>query len=154
MISHRAKYALRALVALAQADTSAFLGDIAEEQCIPRKFLEQIMLDLKRERIVQSRRGRYGGYALLRPADQITFGEILRLIDGPLAPLPCLSRTAYRRCADCHSEKDCEVRHVFIDVVESTRSVLDRTTIAQAVNGKKAAVPHKRKSEPRVRSRR
>jgi Rrf2 family protein len=135
MISQRAKYALKALLALARVETSAMIGDIAKQHRIPHKFLEQILLDLKREGLVQSRRGRSGGYALLRPADQITFGEVLRIVDGPIAPLPCLSRTAYRRCADCHSERSCEVRRVFSDVAESARLVLDQMTIADAVAG-------------------
>jgi len=84
---------------------------------------------------VQSRRGRSGGYALLRPADQITFGEVLRIVDGPIAPLPCLSRTAYRRCTDRDSEKSCEVRRVFSNVAESARLVLDQITIADAIAG-------------------
>jgi Rrf2 family protein len=138
MISQRAKYALKALLALARIETSAMIGDIAKQHRIPHKFLEQILLDLKREGLVQSRRGRSGGYALLRPADQITFGEVLRIVDGPIAPLPCLSRTAYRRCADCHSERSCEVRRVFSDVAESARLVLDQMTIAEAANSKPA----------------
>jgi Rrf2 family protein len=148
MISQRAKYALRALIALARAETSAMIGDIAEQQRIPHKFLEQILLDLKHEGVVQSKRGRFGGYALLRPADQITFGEILRLIDGPIAPLPCLSRTAYRRCADCHSEKLCEVRRVFSEVAESARLVLDRTTIAQAVGIESSKMMQRTRKRP------
>ena len=101
MISQKAKYALRALVALARAGNKSLVtSDIAEREQIPRKFLEQILLELKRDGIVQSRRGKSGGYALLRPADTITFGQVLRLIDGPLAPVPCLSRVAYRRCKD------------------------------------------------------
>ena len=140
MISQRAKYALRALIALARTEASAMIGDIAKEQRIPHKFLEQILLDLKREGIVRSKRGRFGGYALLRPADQVTFGEVLRLIDGSIAPLPCLSRTAYRRCADCLSEKHCEVRGVFSEVADSARLVLDRTTIAQAAGIESAKV--------------
>jgi len=138
MISQRAKYALKALLALARVESSAMIGDIAKQHRIPHKFLEQILLDLKRQGLVQSRRGRSGGYALLRPADQITFGEVLRIVDGPIAPLPCLSRTAYRRCADCHSEKSCEVRRAFSDVAESARLVLDQTTIADAVAGNSA----------------
>jgi Rrf2 family protein len=137
MISQRAKYALKALLALARVETS-MIGDIARQHGIPHKFLEQILLDLKYEGLVQSRRGRSGGYALLRPADQITFGEVLRIVDGPIAPLPCLSRTAYRRCADCHNEKSCEVRRVFSDVAESARLVLDQMTIADAVAGNSA----------------
>jgi Rrf2 family protein len=132
MISQRAKYALKALIALARANGSTMIGDIAKRHGIPQKFLEQILLELKREGIVQSRRGRSGGYALLQPADKITFGNVLRIVDGPIAPLPCLSRTEYRRCEDCRSETACEVRHVFSEVASSARLVLDQTTIAQA----------------------
>ena len=80
-----------------------------------------------------SKRGKLGGYALLMSADQITFGQVLRILDGPLAPLPCLSRIAYRRCPDCRNEADCEIRHVFAGVANSAREVLDRTTIADAI---------------------
>src|SRR5688572_2148921 len=132
MISQKARYALRALIALARSE-SMMIADIAEQQQIPRKFLEQILLDLKHQGIVASRRGRLGGYGLLLPSDQITFGRVLRIIDGPIAPLPCLSRVAYRRCADCKSEANCEIRHVFARVAESAREVLDRTTISEAV---------------------
>lgn len=134
MISQKARYALRALIALAGAD-SLMIAEIAEDQRIPRKFLEQILLDLKRHGIVASRRGRHGGYALLARPDQITFGRVLRIIDGPIAPLPCLSRIAYRRCPDCKNEATCEIRRVFAGVAESARAVLDRTTIAEAMRG-------------------
>jgi len=135
MISQKAKYALRALVALARTqDASLATSEIAKQQRIPRKFLEQILLDMKREGFVQSRRGKLGGYALLRPADTITFGQVLRLIDGPIAPLPCLSRIAYRRCVDCQNESACEVRRVFARVAQSARAVLDETTIADAIS--------------------
>ncbi|MGF1624867.1 MAG: RrF2 family transcriptional regulator [Alphaproteobacteria bacterium] len=134
MISQKAKYALRALVALAQTrEVSLTAAEIAAQQAIPKKFLEQILLDLKREGIIHSRRGRAGGYALLRPADTITFGQVLRLMDGPIAPLSCLSRIAYRRCEDCLDESACEIRRVFAQVAQSTRTVLDQTTIADAV---------------------
>jgi Rrf2 family protein len=134
MISQKAKYAFKALIALARAsDGSMATGEIAEQQNIPKKFLEQILLDLKHEGILYSRRGRAGGYALHKPADMVTFGQVLRLMDGPIAPLPCLSRTAYRRCDDCRSESSCEVRHVFAKVAHSMRAVLDQTTIADAV---------------------
>ncbi len=134
MISHKAKYALRALVALAQAPRgqSIQISDIAEAQSIPRKFLEQILLDLKHHGFVASRRGKFGGYQLLRDAGDITIGQILRVVDGPIAPLPCLSKTAYRRCEDCRSEAECEIRHVFARVADATRGVLDVTTLADA----------------------
>ena len=109
------------------------VGEIAAQERIPRKFLEQILLELKRHGIVQSRRGKFGGYGLLMPADRITFGQVLRILDGPIAPLPCLSRIAYRRCADCQTEENCEIRRVFAKVAESARDVLDRTTIADAI---------------------
>ncbi|WP_090593609.1 RrF2 family transcriptional regulator [Pelagibacterium luteolum] len=135
MISHKAKYALRALVALARADQDRPLAisDIAKSQHIPKKFLEQILLDLKHHGILESKRGKGGGYILLKPADRISYGEVLRIIDGPIAPLPCLSITAYRRCADCIDEQRCETRRVFSEVATQTRRVLDTTTIADAV---------------------
>ncbi len=134
MISQKAKYALRALIALAKADPKdpLLISRIAEEQKIPRKFLEQILLELKNAGLLASRRGKLGGYALLKPPAEITFGQVLRLIDGPIAPLPCLSRVAYRKCADCPDESSCEIRQVFAKVVAAERAVLDRTSIAEA----------------------
>jgi Rrf2 family protein len=135
MISQKAKYALRALVSLARAGRgeTMMIGEISKQQAIPKKFLEQILLELKRAGILLSKRGRLGGYALLRAPSEITFGEVLRLIDGPIAPLPCLSKIAYRRCSDCADEASCEIRHVFARVTVATREVLDRTSLADAV---------------------
>ncbi|WP_048649076.1 RrF2 family transcriptional regulator [Nitratireductor soli] len=138
MISQKAKYALRALIALARShgtDNTQLISDIAEQQRIPKKFLEQILLDLKHHGIVVSRRGKAGGYMLLKSPDTITFGEVMRIVDGPIAPLPCLSRMAYRRCEDCREEKSCEVRRVFARVATATREVLDGTTIADCISG-------------------
>ncbi|TWG97022.1 BadM/Rrf2 family transcriptional regulator [Mesorhizobium sp. J18] len=136
MISQKAKYALKALIVLAKSepDSVQMISEIAEVQRIPKKFLEQILLDLKHQGIVISRRGKAGGYLLLKKPEQITFGEILRIIDGPVAPLPCLSRIAYRRCVDCVSEEGCEVRRVFAKVAEATRDILDRTTLADCLD--------------------
>lgn len=135
MISQKAKYALRALVALSRVPPgeSVMISEISREQVIPKKFLEQILLELKRAGIVMSKRGRLGGYVLLKAPEQVTFGEVLRLIDGPIAPLPCLSKIAYRRCTDCADEATCEVRHVFARVALATREVLDRTSLADAL---------------------
>ena len=142
MISQKAKYALRALVALCRTsgDEPLMISEISRTQAIPKKFLEQILLELKRAGIVMSRRGRQGGYVLLRAPEKVTFGEVLRLIDGPIAPLPCLSKIAYRRCADCADEGTCEIRHVFARVTLATREVLDRTTLADAIAAR-SAVP-------------
>lgn len=135
MISQKARYALRALLALARPGPgkTLMIGEIASEQKIPKKFLEQILLELKAGGIVQSRRGRTGGYELIRSAEDVTFGEVLRLIDGPIALLPCLSKVAYRPCQDCKSEESCELRHVFAQVAVASRAVLDRTSLAEAL---------------------
>src|SRR5690606_20646766 len=112
-------------------------ANISEQHRIPRDLLVQNLLVLKHAGLVQSRRGVAGGYALLKPADTITFGQVLRLIDGPIAPLPCLSRIAYRPCDDCHDEATCRVRRVFGQVANSARAILDQTTLADA-----QAYPH------------
>lgn len=135
MISNKAKYAFRALLAVAaetpgQSLTSA---EISRRHAIPHKFLEQILLELKRAGILESRRGKMGGYVMLRPADTISFGEVLRLFEGPLAPLPCLSRNAYRRCDDCESEANCMIRREFARSYDASRIVLDTRTIGDAL---------------------
>jgi Rrf2 family protein len=109
------------------------IPDIAAQERIPRKFLEHILLDLKHHGLVESRRGKFGGYGLRLAPVRISFGQVLRIIDGPIAPLACLSATAYRRCSDCKSEEACEIRRVFAKVAESARDVLDRTTIADSL---------------------
>lgn len=140
MLSHRAKYALRALMLLARekSDRPLLISDIAKRQNVPKKFLELILLDLKRSGYVRSFRGRHGGYVLARPADTIYFGQIIRLMDGPLAAIPCASLTAYRRCADCQDEATCAIRRVFRQVRDATSGILDRTSLAEALNGSQA----------------
>jgi Rrf2 family protein len=137
MLSQKAKYALRALLELAEAGPgeALLISDIAARQRLPRKFLEQILLELKRRGVVQSKRGRSGGYALLKPASAISFGEVIRIVDGPMAPLPCLSQTAYRRCADCSDEATCKIRRVFAVTHAATTRVLDETSLADAIGG-------------------
>ena len=141
MISRQSKYALRALFSLARANAQGtmLIAEIADEQKIPRKFLEQILLTLKRRGLVQSRRGAKGGYVLLKPAALITFADVLRIIDGPIAPLSCLSIIAYARCEDCVDEQSCEIRKVFARAVEPMRAVLEQTTIADALRTGSAA---------------
>ena len=137
MLSQKAKYALRALLVLAKEGDHkpVLIADIAERHNLPKKFLEQILLDLKHQGLVQSRRGRSGGYTLLKPASEISFGQVVRIIDGPLAPLPCLSKMAYRRCEDCPDEEGCAIRRVFALAHQLTTGVLDRTTLADAISG-------------------
>jgi Rrf2 family protein len=150
MISQRARYAFKALIVLARAGSAGMqIRDIAEQEQIPRKFLEQILLSMKAGGLITSRRGREGGYALLKDAEAISLGSVLRMIDGPIAPLPCLSKTAYRKCDDCPSEELCGVRAGFAEAYEASLRVLEATTIAQAVKaaeGKKQSrrIPAKR----------
>lgn len=154
MISQRAKYALRALIALAQVaqDSTISISDLASVQAIPKKFLEQILLDLKRHGIVLSRRGQQGGYQLLKDPSQITFGRVLRIVDGPIALLPCLSKIAYRRCEDCADESTCEIRGVFAEVAETSRRILDNTTLGDAIARRPAQAAAKPTSRVRARS--
>lgn len=132
MISQRARYAFKALIALEKSGPGKGLQirELAQRENIPRKFLEQILLSMKAAGLIASRRGRDGGYEMLRPAAQISFGQLLRVIDGPIAPLPCLSRTAYQRCKDCVSEDHCELRRGFAKAYDSYLSTLEKTTLA------------------------
>jgi Rrf2 family protein len=134
MLTVKAKYALRAMLDLAQQEAGrpVFIADIAQRQDIPRRFLENILVELKRSGLVVSHRGKHGGYALARTPDVITFAEVIRISDGPLALAPCASRTAYKRCDDCPDEATCALRHVLIEVRDSTAEILERTTLASA----------------------
>ncbi|MET4104239.1 Rrf2 family protein [Roseovarius sp. MBR-78] len=117
MITHKTKYALKALMVLADEKAGAAealrIEEIAQRSGAPKRFLEHILLDLKRAGLIGSKRGRNGGYELIKEPRRISIAEVLRLIDGPMAPLPCLSRKAYRRCEDCKDEQTCRVRAVF-----------------------------------------
>lgn len=135
MITQKAKYAIKALVALASAPEGRpfSIRELAASEQIPQSFLEQILIELRRAGLVESRRGKEGGYLLAGAPATIGLGRVLRLIDGPLAPLPCLSRTAYRKCADCSDEQACLVRRIFEEMYETTVEILDRTTLQDVV---------------------
>jgi Rrf2 family protein len=134
MLSQKAKYALKALCQLAVHPQGELMlvADIAEREQAPRKFLELILLELKRHGLVLSQRGKNGGYALAKPASDITFGEVIRILDGPLAPLPCASLTGYRRCLDCSDEETCPVRLVMRQVRDAMAAIVDTISIADA----------------------
>jgi Rrf2 family protein len=135
MLSQKAKYAMRALLYLAKGepDRPVFISEIADQQSVPKKFLELILLELKRHGLVHSYRGKKGGYLLAKNPNQIYFGQVIRIIDGPLAQLPCASRTAYRRCDDCENEQTCEIRKVMLQVRDSTAKILDSTSLADVM---------------------
>jgi Rrf2 family protein len=136
VLSQRGRYALKALINLARSDGGARqVSGISTEENIPRKFLEAIMSELRRAGLVESARGKTGGYRLARPADLITFGEVIRLTDGPLALVPCVSRNFYKRCDDCTDEAACTLRRVMARVRNEVSEILDRTTLADALSG-------------------
>lgn len=134
MLSQRGRYALKALTHMARVHGGdpCQVTAIAEAETIPRKFLEAIMSDLRRANLVNSVRGKFGGYVLARSPDEIMFGDIIRATDGPLALVPCVSKKFYRRCEDCVSEELCVIRKVMAGVREEVSAILDRTSIAQA----------------------
>jgi Rrf2 family protein len=133
VLSQRGRYALKAMINLARADASRQVSGISAEENIPRKFLEAIMSELRRAGLVESARGKTGGYRLARPADLITFGEVIRLTDGPLALAPCVSRNFYKRCDDCVDEATCTLRRVLARVRNEASEILDQTTLADAL---------------------
>ena len=131
MLSKKAKYGLTALIHLAkkQNDGPVLISYLAKKGRIPQKFLELILLELKNEGILQSKKGRGGGYFLARPAELIRIGQVIRIIDGPLAPIACVSETAYEKCAECTDEKNCAIRNVMKKVRDSIAQILDSTTL-------------------------
>ena len=131
-ISKRTQYGLKAVIALGRryGEGPVLIATLSTEETIPLKFLEGILLDLKGRGVLESKKGKGGGYHLARPANKITSGQIIRILDGSLAPLPCASRTDHRPCTDCPDEEACAVRDLMIDVRDSMALVLDRTTIA------------------------
>ena len=141
MLTQRSRYALRALIFLARSGTLAPvpISVIAGDQKLPRKFLEIILLDLKNGGLVTSYRGKMGGYRLARAPHKISFGEVIRLIEGPLALVPCVSVSAYQRCPDCFEEASCVIRKAMLVVRDGTAAILDGTTLADGLEHRVAA---------------
>ena len=136
MLSMKAKYAIRALMVLARNDGQILsIKAIATDADIPQKFLEAILLELKHNGIVDSKRGIFGGYFLAKPPKEITVGTLVRILDGPLAPIRCASLTAYQKCDDCFDETTCEIRKVMLSVRNAISDVLDNKTIADMASG-------------------
>ncbi|OYW28516.1 MAG: transcriptional regulator [Caulobacter sp. 12-67-6] len=135
MLSQKARYALRAMIELAREDGQVTAGELSVRADAPRKFLEAILLSLAREGLVVSRRGKFGGYLLGRAASEISFAEVIRLVDGPLALAPCVSRTAFRRCEDCRDLAACTLREALLKARDATAQVLEGYSLADAVAG-------------------
>jgi Rrf2 family protein len=131
MLSARGKYGLKAMIHLAEQQGAGGIqgATIAETQRIPKKFLDTILLELKNNGLVHSKKGKGGGYSLARPANKISAGQIIRILDGPLAAIACASQSAYRPCNDCVDEATCQVRLVMAQVSRATAEILDNTTL-------------------------
>ncbi len=140
MLSKKAKYGLQAIIFLAKEDRKKKgpipIAELAKHDKIPKKFLEIILLELRKQGILHSKMGVNGGYSLGRPADLISIGQVVRVLDGPLAAVSCVSKTAYRKCDECKNEKSCEIRKIMKQVRDSTARILDGTTLADALKGK------------------
>jgi Rrf2 family protein len=146
MMSKKCKYALKALIRLGKEYGGGNLlltDDIARSEHIPKKFLEQILLDLKHAGYVRSKQGSKGGYRLVEDPNRITLAEIYRLFDGAIALVPCVSQKFYEACDDCPDETICRLKPVFIDVREKTYELFSETTIQSFLNRYSGQMPKK-----------
>lgn len=141
MLTKKGKYGLKALVDLARLPPgeTAFVSEIALRNNIPKKFLDTILLELRNAGMLRSKKGPGGGYALSQPASEIRIGHAVRVIDGPLAPIRCASRTAYEACDDCADPATCQVRRAMTEVRDAVASILDSMTLEQFVTVPDAA---------------
>lgn len=132
MLTKKGKYGLKALSALSELPPGqlAFVGEVATANNIPKKFLDAILGELRNAGFVHSFKGKAGGYRLARPAEEIQIGHVVRVLDGPLAPIPCASKTRYQPCGDC-DVATCQIRHLMLDVRNAIAEVLDNTSLLQ-----------------------
>jgi Rrf2 family protein len=139
MLSKKCKYAIHALVYLAERyqQGPVHIQEIAESQRIPKKFLEAILLELRNARVLYSKKGKGGGYYLYKKPEEVNLIEIIRLMDGAIAMLPCVSLNYYERCEECRDEHLCEIREAFLGVRDETLKVLSKNTLASIIKNKK-----------------
>lgn len=132
MLTKKAKYAFKALLVLARNEENKpmLISDIAAKEQLPKKFLEAILLELKRSGFLGSKKGAGGGYYLMKPAEDIKMAAVIRIVDGPIALLPCVSLNFYERCEECTQEPFCGIRDVMKDVRDATLKILVETSIA------------------------
>ena len=137
MLSKKVKYAIKAIIYIAKKKNEGWLliSEIAEQERIPKKFLEQILLEMRKHTLLHSRRGKEGGYQLAKDPSEITMGQIIRIIDGPLAQIPCVSKLYYQKCEECIDEETCTIRNVMLKVRDASAGILDATTIQDLVEG-------------------
>jgi Rrf2 family protein len=142
MLSKKSKYALKAMLVLSKeyGQGPVLISDMARRESIPHKFLELILLELKNQGLLQSKKGKGGGYFLGRDPSQISVGHIVRILDGSIAPLPCVSKTAYMRCRECRDERSCGIRIVMKEVRDATAKIMDSTSLADMLKCVEAVV--------------
>lgn len=135
MLSKKTKYAIRALIALGQnfGKDSINISTIAETEHIPKKFLEQILLEMRNAGFLYSKKGAGGGYSLLKDPKEINLVQVIRLTGGPISQLPCVSINFYQKCDECKDEATCGIRHAFLNVRDATLKVLSETSIADLI---------------------
>jgi Rrf2 family protein len=137
MISKKVKYALKALKMLAERHElkqPILIAEIAERQVIPKKFLEAILLELRNNGILHSQKGRGGGYQLRMPPEQVSIAKIVRIIDGPISPMLCVSLHFYGKCDDCIDEKTCKIRPIMERVRDANLEVYENTTLSDLMD--------------------
>jgi len=138
MLSNKTRYAIKALMLLAlQPEGNSrpmLISELVKQGNLPQKFLEAILLELKRQGILDSKKGKGGGYFLAKPTSDIMLGHVVRLLEGPIALLPCVSQMAYQKCEECVNEATCSVRFVFKRVRDVSAGILDQTSLADLVN--------------------
>jgi len=147
MLSKKAKYALKALEYLAEKQSTGPLriSEIADSQGFPQKFLEAILLELRKDGILRSKLGKSGGYMLNKDPNEIKLGHVIRLLDGPIALVSCVSFKYYAPCEECDDEATCGLRQVCGEVREATNHILDHVSLADILQRKKALIKKTRK---------
>ena len=135
MISKKTKYALKAVIYLAREYEKGpvLIADLAREEMIPKKFLELILLTMKNNGILMSKKGKNGGYFMAKPPRKVTMGQIVRIMEGTLDPVPCVSESSYEKCEECESENTCGIRIIMKDVRDAIANILDKTTFVDVL---------------------
>ena len=135
MLSKKTKYGLKALSYLARQDAEGptQIATISQSENIPQKFLESILLSLRKSGFLGSKKGKGGGYYLLKPPEEISISEVYRLLEGPIAMVPCVSLNFYEKCDDCLDEKTCSVHKLMIQVRDNTLEILNNTSLSDLI---------------------
>jgi Rrf2 family protein len=143
MLSAKCRYGLKAMIYITRHGTNGpvLIAEIAEAECIPKKFLDVILLELKTNGLLASKKGKGGGYQLAREAKKIMVADVMRILDGPLAPVPCVSKLQYRPCDDCRDESACVIRPVMQEVRDAMALILENTSLVDMSNSAPATKP-------------